>query len=191
MVFSHSCQNMKYMLFVRTTFRHSDEDLQRKGCSCALIFNEYNIPNNAACNCLPFASTCVSLRFFGQVRVAHLFSYLCCVVLCCVCVCVFVFVLSNVFSSVSVLSILGCPFGFHYILFTDIYIHRYSKKIQTFKMVYVLLLDTQLTQYMHISFFSNLQGQSFCNNNKTNTCTIKNKTKRSAITTRPTILQQQ
>ena len=88
MVFSHSCQNMKYMLFVRTTFRHSDKDLQRKGCSCALIFNEYNIPNNAACNCLPFASTCVSLRFFGQVRVAHLFSYLCCVVLCvCVCFC--------------------------------------------------------------------------------------------------------
>jgi uncharacterized membrane protein len=76
------------------------------------------------------------------VRSVLLIFLVICVVLCCVCVCVFVFVLSNVFSSVSVLSILGCPFGFLYILFTDIYIHRYSKKIQTFKMVYVLLLDT-------------------------------------------------
>jgi len=33
-------------------------------------------------NCLPFASTWVQPRFFGGVRVAHLFSFLCCPIMC-------------------------------------------------------------------------------------------------------------
>ena len=38
---------------------------------------------NSGSNCLPFASTWVHPRFSYGVEVAHLFSFLCCVVFCC------------------------------------------------------------------------------------------------------------
>ena len=53
---------------------------------------------------------------FGGVRVAHLFSFLCCVVLFCF-VCLRLESCVNGVASVSGLSILDCPIGFLYHLF--------------------------------------------------------------------------
>ena len=62
-------------------------------------------------NCLSFAIICVQLCFCVELRVAHLSSFLCCVVFICF-VCLNLVSCATNVASVPGLSTLDCTFGF-------------------------------------------------------------------------------
>jgi hypothetical protein len=54
--------------------------ISHQNVSCQDLYRTWQYRRSM--NCLPFARTWVHPQFFGDVRVAHLFSFLCCPIMC-------------------------------------------------------------------------------------------------------------